>query len=124
MKVLVYETTRDRAKLIQDLLGEYRYKLYINYESSPSLKDIQELKPSLIILNANKREHVAFLETLSQNQALSKIPVILISNKNSRELVEKVTRLPHLDYLVEPFKIKNFRHIVERWVNFKSLYVN
>ena len=85
---------------------------------------IQEVKPSLIILNVNLRKHVELLEKLKNHSRLSKIPVILISNNSSREIIEKINQLPHVDYLIEPFKIKNFRHMVERWINFRSLYVN
>lgn len=124
MRVLVYETSKDRAKLLQDLLGSYRYKIFVKYNNSVSLKSIQELKPSLIILNVKNRHHVELLDKLKQNARLSKIPVIMISDLNSKEVIEKIHQLPHVDYLVEPFKIKNFRHLVERWINFRSLYVN
>ncbi|HFE63294.1 MAG TPA: response regulator [Caldithrix sp.] len=124
MRVLVFETSKDRAKLIQDLLGNYRYKIFINFNSSISMSRIQEVKPSLIILNVNLRKHVELLEKLKNHSRLSKIPVILISNNSSREIIEKINQLPHVDYLIEPFKIKNFRHMVERWINFRSLYVN
>ncbi len=124
MRVLVFETSKDRAQLIQDLLGNYRYKIFINFNSSISMSRIQEVKPSLIILNVNLRKHVELLEKLKNHSRLSKIPVILISNNSSREIIEKINQLPHVDYLIEPFKIKNFRHMVERWINFRSLYVN
>lgn len=124
MRVLVYEISKDRAKLIQDLLESYRYKVYVNQNCSSSLNGISDIKPSLIIMNANHRSHVELLEKLKKHSRLSKIPVILISNLNSMELLEKMNHLPNVDYLVEPFKIKNFRHMVERWVTFKSLYVN
>ncbi len=123
MRVLVYETSKDRAKLIEDLLVTYRYKVYVNYNGS-SLKQIQEVKPSLIILNVSHRSHVELLDKMKENSKYANIPVILISNFNSRELLEKARQLPYVDYLVEPFKIKNFRHIVERWITFRSLYVN
>ncbi|GAB4375514.1 MAG: hypothetical protein Kow0042_21000 [Calditrichia bacterium] len=124
MRVLVFETSKDRAKLIEDLLVSYRYKVYIQYNNSSALKHIQDVKPSLIILNINNRSHIELLEKLKKNTRLSRIPVILISNLHSRDIIEKLHQLPNVDYLVEPFKIKNFRHLVERWVNFKSIYVN
>jgi response regulator RpfG family c-di-GMP phosphodiesterase len=124
MRVLVYETSKDRAKLITDLLSSYRYKVFENYSDTASVKEIQEIKPSLIILNINHRAHVELLEKLKKHSRLSRIPVILISSLNSGEIMEKINQFPHVDFLVEPFKIKNFRHMVERWINFKSLYVN
>ncbi len=126
MKVLVFETTKDRAKLISDLLNDYRYKIHINYQTDEVLNDLREVKPSLIIVNANVRPDsgVSILEKIKTDPRYSKIPVILISNFTSTELPAKVKKYPNVDYLVEPFKIKNFRHIVERWINFRSLYVN
>jgi len=126
MRVMVFETTKDRAKLIGDLLDNYRYKIFVNYQSDTAMNDVQEVKPSLIILNASIRPDsgISFLQKLKNNPKFAKIPVILISNFQSREIADKVAALPNVDYLVEPFKIKNFRHIVERWINFRSLYVN
>jgi DNA-binding response OmpR family regulator len=126
MKVLVFETSKDRAKLISDLLDDYRYKIHINYQSDEVMNDLREIKPSLVIVNANVRPDsgVNILEKIKTDPRYSKIPVILISNFASTELPATVKKYQNVDYLVEPFKIKNFRHIVERWVNFRSLYVN
>ncbi len=125
MKVLVCETSKDRAKLISDLLNDYRYKIHVNY-GEEVISDVQDLKPSLIIVNANVKPDsgVSIIEKLKTDPRYSKIPVILISNFTSTELPSKIKNYPNVDYLVEPFKIKNFRHIVERWINFRSLYVN
>jgi response regulator of citrate/malate metabolism len=78
----------------------------------------------LIIMSVNNRSHIELLEKIKQHNRYSKIPVILISKINSQELVDRFNKMPNVDYLVEPFKIKNFRHIVERWITFRSLYVN
>ncbi len=126
MKVLVFETSKDRAKLINDLLEDYRYKIHINYHGDEVISEVQNVKPSLIIVNSNVRPDsgVSILEKIKTDPRYSKIPVILISNFTSTELPTKLKKYPNVDYLVEPFKIKNFRHIVERWINFRSLYVN
>lgn len=126
MKVLIFETSKDRAKLISDLLVDYRYKIYINYQGDSALSEINEVKPSLIILNASVKPNsgISILEEIKKEPRFAKTPVIFISNFDSQELSEKLKSLPNVDFLVEPFKIKNFRHIVERWVNFRSLYVN
>ncbi len=126
MKVLVFETSKDRAKLICDLLDDYRYKIHVNYQGDQVLSNVREVKPSLIIVNSNVRPDsgVKILEKIKKDSRYSRIPVIFISNFTSNELSTKVKKYPNVDYLVEPFKIKNFRHIVERWINFRSLYVN
>jgi CheY-like chemotaxis protein len=124
MRVMVYENTTDRAKLIQDLLSTYRYKTYLQNGDSTSLDNIKNVKPSLLIINVNNTSHIELLEKIKENDQFNKIPIILISNLNSREILQRYHQLPYVDYLVEPFKIKNFRHLVERWINFRSMYVN
>lgn len=124
MRVMVYETAQDRAKLIRDLLNTYRYKIYLNGDQAPTINSIKDFKPSLLIISANNPSHMEFLELLKKNSQYAKIPVIILSSHDSFEIYQKYHQLPNVDYLVEPFKIKNFRHIVERWINFRSLYVN
>ena len=124
MRIMVYENSQDRAKLIKDLLDTYRYKTYVNTDHALSVDSIKNVKPSLLIVNVNNSHHLELLEKIKRNNQFNRIPLILISNLNSREVLEKFSQFPHVDYLVEPFKIKNFRHMVERWVNFRSMYVN
>jgi CheY-like chemotaxis protein len=121
---MVYENSQDRAKLIKDLLNTYRYQTYVNTDHTLSFDSIKNVKPSLLIVNVNNSRHLELLEKIKRNSEFNRIPLILISNLNSREILEKFSQFPHVDYLVEPFKIKNFRHMVERWVNFRSMYVN
>jgi DNA-binding response OmpR family regulator len=124
MRVLIYENTKDRGKLIQDLLSTYRYKTYLNTDQVLSLDKIQHIKPSLLIININNPSHIELLENLKNNKKTNRIPIILISNLGTNEILKRFHNFPHMDYLVEPFKIKNFRHIVERWITYRSMYVN
>ncbi|MBN2365664.1 MAG: response regulator [Calditrichaeota bacterium] len=124
MRVVVYENTMDRAKLIRDLLSTYRYKTYINTDRQISLNSIKDIKPSLMIINVDNPSHMELLDKIQQNSQFNQIPVILISNVNSSGVLRKYNQLNHVDFLVEPFKIKNFRHMVERWITFRSVYVN
>jgi two-component system nitrogen regulation response regulator GlnG len=126
MNVLVFEASKDRAKLIRDLLNDYRYKIHINYSGEKALNDIQNLKPSLIIVHSNVQPDsgIGIVEKIKRNQKYLNIPVIMISHFASSEMRSKIKKYPNVDYLVEPFKIKNFRHIVERWINFRSLYIS
>ena len=124
MRVLIYENTKDRGKLIQDLLSTYRYKTYLNTDRSLSIDEIDHIKPSLLIININNPSHIELLESLKNNQRTNRIPIILISNLGSSDILKKFDHFPHMDYLVEPFKIKNFRHLVERWITYRSMYVN
>ncbi|UCF63070.1 MAG: hypothetical protein JSW33_10905 [bacterium] len=124
MRVVVYENTQDRAKLIQELLKTYRYKTFLNTDQPLPPEKMKDIKPSLIIVNVNNPSHIELLDSFKNNKHVHKIPVILISAPGSREILNRFHHLPYVDYLVEPFKIKNFRHLVERWMTFRSMYIN
>ena len=123
MKVLVLDSSLDRAKLIRDLLESYRYKTVIHSNGGQILSEIQNVKPSLIIVHS-KDSGIQVLEKIKKDSRYSKIPVVMISNLSSDEVMNRIRNYPNVDFLVEPFKIKNFRHVVQRWVNFRSLYVS
>jgi len=123
MKVLVFDSSLDRAKLIRDLLEDYRYKTVIRQSSNNALNEVRNVKPSLIIVHSND-SGVKIIEKIKKDSRYTKIPVIMISNLSSKEILDRIGKYPNVDFLVEPFKIKNFRHAVERWINFRSLYVS
>ena len=78
MKVLVFETSKDRAKLINDLLLDYRYKIHINYHGDQVMTDVRYHQPSLIIVNANVRPDfgIGILDKIKKDPRNAKIPVI------------------------------------------------
>lgn len=123
MKVLVFDSSLDRAKLIRDLLEDYRYKTVIQQFSSNALNEVRTVKPSLIIVHSND-SGIKIIEKIKKDSRYSNIPIIMISNLSSKEILDRIKKYPNVDFLVEPFKIKNFRHVVERWINFRSLYVS
>lgn len=123
MKVLVIDSSLDRAKLIRDLLEDYKYKTVIDQNGGQVLNKVRDVKPSLIIVHS-KDYGIQILEKIKKDSRYSKIPIIMISNLYSQDVMDKIKEYPNVDFLVEPFKIKNFRHVVERWINFRSLYVS
>jgi DNA-binding response OmpR family regulator len=122
MKVLVIDSSLDRAKLIRDLLESYRYKTVIHSNGGQILNQIQNVKPSLVIVHS-KDSGIQILERIKKDSRFLKIPVIMISSLSSDDAMNRIRKYPNVDFLVEPFKIKNFRHAVQRWINFRSLYV-
>jgi DNA-binding response OmpR family regulator len=122
MKVFVINLRLDREKLIKDLLEDYKYKTVIHQKEGQVLNEIKDVKPSLIILHQSDLE-IRILEKIKKDLRYSKIPIIMISSLYSKQVMDRIKDYPNIDILVEPFKIKNLRHMIERWVNFRSLYL-
>jgi DNA-binding response OmpR family regulator len=122
MKVFVINLRLDREKLIKDLLEDYKYKTVIHQKEGQVLNEIKDVKPSLIILH-QRDLGIRILEKIKKDLRYSKIPIIMISSLYSKQVMDRIKAYPNIDILVEPFKIKNLRHMIERWVNFRSLYL-
>lgn len=51
MKVMICEENPDKAKVIEDLLNVYKFKVITLTESMNFVKKVQSYKPAVIILN-------------------------------------------------------------------------
>jgi two-component system cell cycle response regulator DivK len=126
MKIFICEQDPCRAKLIQDILGVYNYKIVTVSKYNEFFKEAYNQKPSIIIIHDTFAENagVDMMGRLRKDPLTAKIPVIYISNGSGSENKVKPTGYDTLTQVVqEPFKIKNFRHYIDRWTTFRSLYV-
>ena len=126
MKVMICEENPDKAKVIEDLLNVYKFKVITLTESMNFVKKVQAHKPAVVIINENftKKPGDIMLNKLRTNPVGAKTPVIYISEDNN---VEKVLDTNGGDSLLElmqePYKIKHLRHFIDRWTLFRSLHV-
>jgi DNA-binding response OmpR family regulator len=126
MKVMICEENQDKAKVIEDLLNVYKFKVITLTESMNFVKKVQAHKPAVVIINENfmKKPGDIMLNQLRTNPVGAKTPVIYISEDSN---VEKVINTNGGDSLFElmkePYKIKHLRHFIDRWTLFRSLHV-
>ncbi len=123
MKIFICEQDPSRAKLIQDILSIYNYRLVTINQISDLFRKAHFQRPKVIVVDETFMEQAPqdFFRRLRKDPITAKIPVILIRNKASNS---KMVEFDHLTEIVsEPFKIKNFRHFIDRWTIFRSLYL-
>jgi DNA-binding response OmpR family regulator len=126
MKVMICEKNPDKAKVIEDLLNVYKFKVITLTESMNFVKKVQAHKPAVVIINEKftKKPGDIMLNQLRTNPVGAKTPVIYISEDNN---VAKVMNSNGGDSLLElmqePYKIKHLRHFIDRWTLFRSLHV-
>lgn len=126
MKIFVCENDPYRAKLMHDILSVYNYKIVTVGSEGDIFKKAQLQKPAIIVLNERFAQHSGneMLELLRRDPSTANTPVIFIKNDDSLEKQLAQYRFDQLTEVVqEPIKIKNLRHIVDRWTTFRSLYV-
>mgnify|MGYP002750254239 FL=1 len=126
MKVMICEENQDKAKVIEDLLNVYKFKVITLTESMNFVKKVQAHKPAVVIINEKftKKPGNIMLNQLRTNPVGAYTPVIFISDENN---VQKVLNTFEGDSLLElmqePYKIKHLRHFIDRWTLFRSLHV-
>ncbi len=124
MRIFVCEQDAHRAKLIQDVLGVYNYKVITVNNSTDFFKKVRNQRPTVIVLNElfAQQSGLDLLRRLRKNPVTSRVPVIYIRPDASGELsssaFDELT-----EFVNEPIKIKNLRHYIDRWTTFKSLYI-
>jgi DNA-binding response OmpR family regulator len=126
MKIMICEENQDKAKVIEDLLNVYKYKVITLTESLNFVKKVQTYKPAVIIMNEKfaKKPGEKMLNQLRTNPVGANTPVIFISDENNNHLnINNFSGDALLEFVQEPYKIKHLRHFVDRWTLFRSLHI-
>ena len=123
---MICEQDAQQVKLIKNVLNNYKFKHIIPKSDGDVYKMVVDQKPSIIIFNEkfHKENSEGLLDQLRSNPQTENIPIIYISNK--ADLKEKLKRFSNDSYvqlLSEPYRLKFFRHSIDRWTTFRSLYV-
>ena len=118
MKIFICEQDPFKAKLIQDILAVYNYKIITVKKQSDFFREAYSQKPAVIVMNE------MFAHDSDMDPIISLIPVIYISDKKpSERKVDAMTLDNLIEFVQEPVKIKNLRHYIDRWTTLRSLYI-
>ena len=123
---MICEENQDKAKVIEDLLNVYKFKVITLTESLNFIKKVQTHKPAVVILNEKfmKKPGNQMLNQLRTNPVGAKTPVIFISEDNNVEqILNSFSGDSLLELMQEPYKIKHLRHFIDRWTLFRSLHI-
>ncbi len=126
MRVLILEREQDRAHLIKSLIEPYHYKIDICYNEKEIDQELNDPNLGLVIIGPTMKsgKSLDIISLIKEHPSFEEIPVIYISNNQSTEAIRKLNRFKNTEFIMEPFKIKNFKHLIEKWLNFRSLYLN
>ena len=122
MKIFICEQDPYRAKLIEDILAIYNYRIVNVNHISELFRKAHFQRPKVIVVDETFVENSPhdFFRRLRRDPITAKIPVIFISNRISN-IANESDQLTEV--IQEPFKIKNFRHYIDRWTIFRSLHL-
>ncbi|MGD8353728.1 MAG: response regulator [Pseudomonadota bacterium] len=104
--VLVVEDKASLTQMLQFLFLSKGLSVQIAYNGREALEKAGSILPSLILMDIMMPEMNGFevLERLKQDPATSKIPVIMLTARKSREDMQRAKDLGAVEYITKPFK--------------------
>lgn len=101
--ILIIEDDKFLRELIAQKLIKEGYEISEAVDGEKGIKKIKEEKPDLVLLDLILPGIDGFevLSRMKEDEALAKIPVIILSNLGQREDVERGLKMGAVDYLIK-----------------------
>jgi CheY-like chemotaxis protein len=101
--VLFAEDDPSVAQMYKLSLEHAGYRVYVASDGLTALEMARRLLPDIMFLDIRmpKMDGRTVLETLRSDALTMRIPTVILSNWNEKELVERSTRLGGLDHLTK-----------------------
>jgi two-component system alkaline phosphatase synthesis response regulator PhoP len=102
-KILLIEDEELMINLLKKKLSQEGYEVLVAKDGSEGLKLMKEIKPDLILLDIEmpKIGGLAVMEEIAKDQALSNIPILVISNSGQPIELDKARGLGAKDCLIK-----------------------
>ncbi|HEY0220807.1 MAG TPA: response regulator [Candidatus Paceibacterota bacterium] len=114
--IYLVEDDRDISELMTIVLESESYGIKPFFASDKFTKTLEKQKPDLIImdLSIGGTDGTSLVRKIKKDKENSKIPIILISAKNSLSEIAKGTKVS--GFLPKPFDIKDLVKIVKKFL--------
>ena len=103
-KILIVEDDKFlRELMVRKLISEHSFEVLSAMDGESGLKAMKDQKPDLVLLDLILPGISGFdvLEKIKEEQCLTGMPVIILSNLGQQDDVEKGMKLGAIDYMVK-----------------------
>lgn len=102
-KILLIEDEQLMIELLEKRLIREGYEVAVARDGVVGLKKMKEVKPDLVLLDIIMPKMGGFevMETMSEDEELKKIPIIVISNSGQPVELDRAKRLGAKDWLIK-----------------------
>lgn len=102
-KILLIEDEQLMIELLEKRLIREGYEVAVARDGVEGLKKMKEVKPDLVLLDIIMPKMGGFevMETMSEDEELKKIPIIVISNSGQPVELDRAKRLGAKDWLIK-----------------------
>ena len=104
--VLVVEDKASLTQMLKFLFLSKGLKVEVAFTGREALEKAGSIVPDLILLDIMMPQMDGFevLDKLKEEEATSRIPVIMLTARRSREDMQKAKELGAVEYITKPFK--------------------
>lgn len=120
MKILIIEDDKFFQKFYSTKLSGEGYEVVIAVDGEDGLQKVVEVQPDLILLDMimPKKDGFEVLESLSQDEYLKKIPVMVFSTLGQEQDVARAKALGAVDYINKSFfDFETLKLKIQQYVN-------
>jgi DNA-binding response OmpR family regulator len=105
-KVLLVDDEPRLLLLVKSRLVASGYEVITAADGEEALAKIASEKPDLVILDVMmpKLDGLQVCEQIKNNEALAKIPVIILSAKNQQDTIMEAMKVGADGYMIKPFR--------------------
>ena len=102
-KVLIVEDDEMLAGMYAEKFTMSGYNAQVAHDGSEGLKQVESFMPDIVLLDIimPKVDGFVVLKRIKSNDALSKIPVIMLTNLGQEDDINKAKKLGATDYFVK-----------------------
>jgi DNA-binding response OmpR family regulator len=94
-KVLIIDDDDYIVKALGDHLSRKGYEIHVATDGEEGLEAVRRKEPDLVLLDIvmPRKDGIALLKNLKENEDTQQIPVIMITNLESKDTLEEMNRL-------------------------------
>lgn len=121
--ILLFEDDAFLSKAYQIKLQKAGFEVRVAFDGQEGLDALQEFKPDVILLDLvmPKMDGFTTLERIKQDEALSKIPVIVASNLGQAEDIARAKELGAQEFLIKSdVSLEEVIELVEKYLSDKT----
>jgi DNA-binding response OmpR family regulator len=102
-KILIIEDEEILSSLLSKRLEREGYEIVVAPDGEVGVETMKEQKPDLVLLDIvmPKKDGFQVMEEMQADEALSKIPVVIISNSGQPVELDRAKKLGAKDWLVK-----------------------
>lgn len=121
-EVVVVDDDTFQCKLLAKLLESQRYKLHFTHSGCSAMALLARLKPALILMDVQLPDlnGVEITRRVKATRGLSDVPIIMITGRSERAILEASLDAGAIDFVVKPFERRTLLAKIARHIAAKN----